>query len=93
VLVKKAWGNARNLQAGLHEVKAPKITINAESWRPTNMAAMQRYGIEVVPMSRVGHCVMMEDPQTFNRLMDEAVKKFIHTRALQEGQKSRVGLA
>ena len=85
--------NGRNLQAGLQEVTAPKITINAESWRPTNMAAMQHHGIEVVLMSGVGHCVMMEDPQTFNRLLDEVVQKFIHARAPQEEQKSRVGLA
>jgi pimeloyl-ACP methyl ester carboxylesterase len=44
---------------------------------------MQRYGIEVVPMSGVGHFVMLEDPQTFNRLLDEAVKKCLHTRAPQ----------
>jgi len=76
-------GNSRNLQAGLQEVTAPKIAINAESWHPTNMTAMQRYGIEVVQMSEVGHFVMLEDPQTFNRLLDEAVQKCIHARARQ----------
>jgi hypothetical protein len=34
-------------------------------------------------MSGVGHFVMLEDPQTFNRLLDEAVKKCLHTRAPQ----------
>jgi pimeloyl-ACP methyl ester carboxylesterase len=76
-------GNSRNLQAGLQEVTAPKIAINAESWHPTNMTAMQRYGIEVVQMSGVGHFVMLEDPQTFNRLLDEAVQKCLHARARQ----------
>ena len=85
-------GNGRNLQAGLQEVTAPKIAINAESWRPTNMAAMQRHGIEVMQMFGVGHFVMLEDPQTFNRLLDEAVQKCIHARALQEAQQPRVGL-
>lgn len=79
----EARGNGRNLQVGLQEVKAPKIAINAEGWRPTNREAAQRYGIEVALMSGVGHFVMLEDPQTFNRLLDEAVKKCIHARAPQ----------
>jgi pimeloyl-ACP methyl ester carboxylesterase len=73
-------GNGRNLQVGLQEVKAPKMAINA---RPTNMEAAQRYGIEVVLMSGVGHFMMMEDPQTFNRLLGEAVQHCIHARARQ----------
>jgi pimeloyl-ACP methyl ester carboxylesterase len=79
-------GNARHLQAGLQEITAPKITINAESWRPTNRAAMQRHGIEVMLMFGVGHFVMMEDPQTFNRLLGEAMQKCLQARARQEEQ-------
>jgi pimeloyl-ACP methyl ester carboxylesterase len=77
----------RRLQEGLQEVKAPKLAINS---RPTHMEAAQRHGIEVVLMSGVGHFVMLEDPQTFNRLLDEAVKKFIHARALQEEPQIKV---
>ena len=77
------WGNDRNLGEGLQEVKAPKIAINSGSFRPTNMEAAQRHGIEVMLMSGVGHFVMMENPQTFNRLLHEAVKKFIHARERQ----------
>jgi pimeloyl-ACP methyl ester carboxylesterase len=76
-------GNVRQLQAGFQEVTAPKMLIYAEDWRPPNMAAMQRWGIEVVPMSGVGHFVMLEDPQTFNRLLDEAVRQCLHRRAPQ----------
>ena len=47
------------------------------------MEAAQRYGIEVILMSGVGHFMMLEDPQTFNRLLDEAVQKCIHARARQ----------
>jgi pimeloyl-ACP methyl ester carboxylesterase len=79
----EGMGNVRSLQAGLREVTVPKITINAESWRPTNQEAMDHYGVEVMRMFGVGHCVMMEDPQTFNRLLDEAVQKCLHTRARQ----------
>ena len=80
--VAEHWGNDRKLQEGLLEVKAPKITINT-SERPTNREAAQRHGIEVLWMSGVGHFVMMEDPQTFNSLLDEAVQKCIHVRARQ----------
>ena len=70
----------RHLQAGLQGVNVPKIAINA---RPTNLAASQRLGIAVMQISGVGHFVMMEDPLTFNRLLDEALQKLIHTGALQ----------
>jgi pimeloyl-ACP methyl ester carboxylesterase len=76
-------GHDRQLQEGLQEVQAPKRAINAAQWRATDMEAAQRYGIEVVLMSDVGHFVMLEDPPTFNRLLDEAVKQCLHTRAPQ----------
>jgi pimeloyl-ACP methyl ester carboxylesterase len=87
-VVEEFWGHDRMLQEGLQEVKASKITINAAHWRATNMEAAQHYGIEVVLMSDVGHFVMMEDPQTFNRLLDEAVKNFIHTKVSQPDQQT-----
>jgi pimeloyl-ACP methyl ester carboxylesterase len=90
----QAYGESdRNLQAGFHEVKSPKVTINSGSWGVTNMEVMQRYGIEVMLMSGVGHFVMLEDPQTFNRLLDEAVQKCLHARTPQEERKPRVGPA
>lgn len=85
-IVEELGGHDRLLQAGLLEVKAPKMTINS-AWRETNIEAAQRYGIEVVLMPGVGHFVMLEDPQTFNSLLDEAVKKFIlikHTHNRKE---------
>ena len=44
-------------------------------------------------MAVVGHFGMIEDAQTFNRLLAEAVQKCLHARAPQEAQKPRVGLA
>ena len=64
----------RRLQEGLQGVNAPKITINA---RPTNLEALQRSGIAVVQIPGVGHFVMMEDVQTFNRLLDEALQELV----------------
>jgi pimeloyl-ACP methyl ester carboxylesterase len=78
-----AWGSNRQLREGLQEVTAPKIAINNASFVTTNMEAAQRYGIEVMLTSGVGHFVMLEEPQTFNRLLDEAVQKCLHARARQ----------
>ncbi len=74
-------GYDRTLGEALQEVTAPKMAINS-SVRPTHMEA-QRHGIEVLRMSGVGHFVMLEEPQTFNRLLDEAVQKCLHARARQ----------
>lgn len=73
-VVEELGGHDRMLQDGLLEIRAPKITINS-GWRITNVEAAQCYGIEVVFMPDAGHFVMMEDPGTFNRLLEEAVKK------------------
>jgi hypothetical protein len=36
---------------------------------------------QVVQMSGVRHFMMLEDPQTFNRLLDDAVQTCLHARA------------
>jgi len=73
-------GHDRALQAGLLEVTAPKIALNA---RPTDVEAAQRHGIAVLRMSGVGHFGMLEDPPTFNRLLDEAVQQCMRAREPQ----------
>ena len=81
--LEELMGNDGNLRAGLQEIRAPKATINSAHWRVTNKEAAERYGIDVVLMSGVGHFVMKEAPQTFNRLLDESVQKCIHAKARQ----------
>jgi pimeloyl-ACP methyl ester carboxylesterase len=60
------------------EVKAPILSINCAS-RVVNLEMAKRYApsFEVKYMQGVGHFVMMEDPATFNRLLDETVKEII----------------
>ncbi|MCB7129670.1 MAG: alpha/beta hydrolase, partial [Candidatus Brocadiales bacterium] len=62
----------------LQEVQTPIRCINSDR-KPTNVEAAQRYApsFEVVYMSGVGHFVMMEDPETFNRLLEETIQKFV----------------
>ena len=63
----------RTVRERLQAIGVPKIAINSTYPLTTNVEAMRRAGIEVTFMSGVGHNVMVEDPQTFNQLLDEAI--------------------
>jgi pimeloyl-ACP methyl ester carboxylesterase len=43
---------------------------------PTDSAAVNRYGMDVVIMPGVGHFAMLEDPETFNALLSSAIADF-----------------
>jgi pimeloyl-ACP methyl ester carboxylesterase len=60
------------------ELKTPITCINADT-NPTNVEGNQRYAplFKVKIMSGVGHFVMMEDPETFNRLLEETIQEFV----------------
>jgi pimeloyl-ACP methyl ester carboxylesterase len=55
------------------ELKVPVILINTEFW-PTDLEKMNELGFEVLTMDDVGHFLMLEDPDRFNILLDEALK-------------------
>lgn len=65
----------REILTGLRDLKVPIVAINSDYW-PTDVEALQRYGVKVVLMSGVGHFLMMEDPGTFNRLLGEVIEEF-----------------
>ena len=50
----------------------PVVAINSDV-QETNSASLERYGFTHVTMSEVGHFVMIEDPETFNRLLVDAI--------------------
>jgi pimeloyl-ACP methyl ester carboxylesterase len=77
--LQELFSHGSRLRETLQEVKMPIITINSD-FEPTNVEAAGRYGIEIAFMSGVGHFVMMEDPETFSHLLDEAVKKLVRSR-------------
>ena len=60
----------------LKEVRIPIYCINSDM-RPVNVEAGRRYAasFEVKLMSGVGHFVMLEDAETFNRLLGETIKE------------------
>ncbi|MCP5110906.1 MAG: alpha/beta hydrolase [bacterium] len=61
-------------RAALNAFDKPKWMINSD-YRPNNQEVAEKYGLKVVAMSGVGHFVMMEDPETFNSLLNEVVKQ------------------
>jgi pimeloyl-ACP methyl ester carboxylesterase len=62
----------------LQEVQAPITCINSDQY-PTNVEVNQSYApsYKAVIMSGVGHFNMIEDPKTFNRLLEETVQEFV----------------
>jgi len=71
------WYNNESANA-LSALRVPIRLINSDM-NPTNVDAGRAYAssFDVVLMSGVGHFVMMEDPETFNRLLGEIVEEFV----------------
>jgi pimeloyl-ACP methyl ester carboxylesterase len=65
----------RPVVAGLRELTAPVVAINPDA-RPTDIQALRRHGVRTVLVSGVGHFLMMEDPDRFNRLLGEVIEEF-----------------
>lgn len=71
--------------AGLRELTAPLVAINPDN-RPTDVDALRRHGVKPVLMPGVGHFLMMEDPDAFNRLLGETIEEFISPARTDEPQ-------
>ena len=50
------------------------MLINSD-FQPTDSAAAERYGITTELMSGAGHFVMLEDSETFNRVLENALNR------------------
>jgi pimeloyl-ACP methyl ester carboxylesterase len=70
-----AVSNDRHIRARLLRLNVPVVAINAGRW-PTDTESLGRYGVSAVTMPDAGHFLMMEDPDTFNRLLAEAIEGF-----------------
>jgi pimeloyl-ACP methyl ester carboxylesterase len=70
-----AISNDRHIRARLLRLTVPVVAINAGRW-PTDTESLGRYGVSAVTMPDPGHFLMMEDPDTFNRLLAEAIEGF-----------------
>ena len=70
--LRHAIGNAAAVLSGLERLTAPVVAINPDH-RPTDVESLRRHGVKVVLMSGVGHFPMLEDPDTFNRVLGETI--------------------
>lgn len=59
-------------------IKAPVRCVNTDLW-PTNIEANRRYmsSFDVAIMKGVGHCLMLERPDEFNKLLNRSIKEII----------------
>jgi pimeloyl-ACP methyl ester carboxylesterase len=74
-VMRHAVGNDRAILAVLRRLTAPVVAINPDNGH-TDAESLRRYGVSAVLMPGVGHFLMMEDPETFNRLLGEAIEGF-----------------
>jgi pimeloyl-ACP methyl ester carboxylesterase len=70
-----AFANDDAILAALPKLTAPVVAINAD-YQPTDSEALERHGVKAVLAPGVGHFLMMEDPDTFNRLLGETIEDF-----------------
>jgi pimeloyl-ACP methyl ester carboxylesterase len=70
-----AVGNERGVLGGLRQLRAPVVAINPDA-RPTDTEALRRHGVKTILLSGVGHFLMLEDPDRFNRLLGEVIEEF-----------------
>lgn len=73
---------SHDMRPALQKVRASVFAINSDM-RPTEVEVNQRYApsFKAVLMSGVGHFVMIESPETFNRLLEEVVQEFVRMKA------------
>jgi pimeloyl-ACP methyl ester carboxylesterase len=68
--MKHAITNDEAILSRLRELDVPFFAINPDS-RPTDVESLRRHGVEPVVMPGVAHFLMLENPQGFNRLLDD----------------------
>jgi pimeloyl-ACP methyl ester carboxylesterase len=73
--MKYSIANEPAVIAGLDRISVPVVAINPDH-RPTDVASFERHGVKAVPMSGVGHFLMMEDPDRFNRVLGKVIEDF-----------------
>ena len=64
-----------SLCRALDKLQSPVVAINPDD-RPSDAQSLRAHGVELVVMPGVGHFPMMEDPDAFNRLLAETIRKF-----------------
>jgi len=78
--LENAWNY--NMQEAFADIRIPICGINSDFY-PVNIDAGKHYAssFEITFMSGVGHFLMMEDPQTFNRNLEDTIQALMHHTA------------
>lgn len=71
--LRSAWSHEPTVVAGLRELSLPVVAINA-GHKPTDFASLERYGVKAYQVPGAGHFVMLERPDAFNALLEEAIE-------------------
>lgn len=69
-----AFANEGPVMSALQQLAIPIVAINPD-YRPTDVESLSKYRVETVIASGVGHFLMLEDPDQFNRLLDEVLTR------------------
>ena len=72
------WHNEDRIES-LKKVRVPIISINS-NMEPTNVEAFKKYvpSYELKIIPDVAHLVMWDNPEEFNRLLEESVQEFVN---------------
>lgn len=77
------WSNEDCIES-LKKINAPIISINSDQ-EQTNVEAFRKcvpsFKVRIIP--DVGHLVMWDDPEDFNRLLEESIQEFINKSKLE----------
>ena len=73
--LEETWSNDGPILVSLPKVAAPMTAINSDK-RPTDTDALESYGIRTLIMPGVGHFLMLENPDAFNRVLSDAMAGF-----------------
>jgi pimeloyl-ACP methyl ester carboxylesterase len=75
--LQNAMNYGREMPRTLQELKLPVFAINADN-TPTDMNSMKLYDVQVLTISGVGHFLMMENPEGFNKILNRALDKVVN---------------
>jgi pimeloyl-ACP methyl ester carboxylesterase len=74
-----AIGNDGPILARLRELTVPVLAINPD-YRSTDVESLVRYGVHAALAPGVGHFLMLEEPDTFNRWLEVAIEGIVRGR-------------
>jgi len=74
------WSNEKCIES-LKVLQVPLVSINSD-YMSTNVEAFQKYvsSYQLKTISTIGHLVIWEAPDEFNRLLDEIIQEFVQMK-------------